>query len=268
MEKRKWKPTHAHHHKKRSRDHSDEESEELSSTEKKSDFSEDSEERNRHIWTPAHRYLHKELRRSGDSSEEEEGHSVESEEDKKFRSDYMEDKRHHSAAISKEVFKQHGMEEDKEKEARDLDKKGKSHHTKQNEKEKEENKAAFKYLLAKKKSEEQRDLLNEEEVMEKRSPWEYRGYYHPAWWKRNVVRVAAPEAEDKTRWLKERLPHHLPEKRHYATAQMNQLAKLLNYKKAALAGQSEEQEEKQTLHQRPLTSKEVIHLATIHPFIM
>jgi hypothetical protein len=38
--------------------------------------------------------------------------------------------------------------------------------------------------LAEKRSEVESRLLGE--IDEKRSPWAYRGYYHPAWWKRGI----------------------------------------------------------------------------------
>ncbi|KAJ8384066.1 hypothetical protein AAFF_G00211980 [Aldrovandia affinis] len=218
--------------------------------------------------------------RSGDSSEEEKRSQLDArEQDERDRPGHVEDKRHHPADIFEEAFKRHGVEEEEEEEEpeqrhhpsekrheeqeeqerpRDVD--GKPRHDEEDEEEEDEREAAMRYLLAKRRSGAEGRLLSEEEeeALEKRSPWEYRGYYHPAWWKRGQE---TEEEEEERRqvgrnWWSERQAHRPPEKRPYPAGKVDQLAKFLSYKKAGFPMLSEP-EEKRALHQRPLTPEEV-----------
>ncbi|TMS12238.1 hypothetical protein E3U43_017196 [Larimichthys crocea] len=67
---------------------------------------------------------------------------------------------------------------------------------------------------------------------EKRNPWIFRGYYHPAWFKRDL-------------------------NEHTATSnKMDEVTKLLNYKMNQLANHSTQEETKRSTHQRALTVQE------------
>ncbi|XP_047429755.1 secretogranin-1 [Mugil cephalus] len=67
---------------------------------------------------------------------------------------------------------------------------------------------------------------------EKRNPWIYRGFYHPAWYKRDSDEHAA------------------------TSNKMDQLTKLLSYKIHQLANHSTQDEAKRSTHQRTLTPQE------------
>ncbi|XP_023203746.1 secretogranin-1 isoform X1 [Xiphophorus maculatus] len=69
-------------------------------------------------------------------------------------------------------------------------------------------------------------------LAEKRNPWIYRGYYHPAWYKRDSDEHAA------------------------TSAKMDELTKLLSYKLNQLANQSTKEEDKRSSQQRELTPQE------------
>ncbi|XP_027896084.1 secretogranin-1 isoform X2 [Xiphophorus couchianus] len=69
-------------------------------------------------------------------------------------------------------------------------------------------------------------------LAEKRNPWIYRGYYHPAWYKRDSDEHAA------------------------TSAKMDELTKLLSYKLNQLANQSAKEEDKSSSQQRELTPQE------------
>ncbi|KAF0023235.1 hypothetical protein F2P81_023865 [Scophthalmus maximus] len=69
-------------------------------------------------------------------------------------------------------------------------------------------------------------------LAEKRNPWIYRGYYHPAWFKRDSDEHAAPSNK------------------------MDELAKLVSYKMNRLANHSNAEEVKRITHPRALTPQE------------
>nr|XP_055042501.1 secretogranin-1 [Misgurnus anguillicaudatus] len=177
-EKRIWKPSHRYHYKKKHHKRSDDlQNQDLQDEdyersqedfpsyphkrnhgtsdflEKKSEeVDEDIEKR---YWKPTHRYHYKKHhKRSGDSSEDDYEKTYESREE--------------NEGVDKRIWR---PEEDELR----------NHQSSAEEKEREE---ALKYLTEKKNELEER-LLDKGDVYDKRSPWIYRGYYHPAWYKRN-----------------------------------------------------------------------------------
>ncbi|XP_067274174.1 secretogranin-1 [Pseudorasbora parva] len=207
-EKRIWKPSHRYHHKKklhkrsenegfeepdydrsqedfpsytRKRSHGDgghrkqnEQSEDMNFQEKRSEESEEvDEDIAKRYWKPTHRYHHKKHHhKRGDSIElededkpiSEKTHSLQESIDKAIKLRSPEEK-------EKEIV--HELNENELKEG----------HQSLAE-EKQDREAALRYLTKKKNELEER-LLNKGDVYEKRSPWIYRGYYHPAWYKRS-----------------------------------------------------------------------------------
>ncbi|CDQ80938.1 unnamed protein product [Oncorhynchus mykiss] len=186
------------------------------------------------MWKPTHRYHHKKHHKRGaDSSEEEseEKRSDESEEEEdrekriwKPTNRYHHNKRHQRSGDS-------SGEEEEERRSDSDEQEEKRYGDAEEERERQE---ALMYL-AEKRSEVESRLLGE--IYEKRSPWAYRGYYHPAWWKRGIEPLT---------------PSH----------KMEELAKLL--KRHQLASQSEPAEERQkSIPLTPEEEKELQNLAAM-----
>nr|XP_023994307.1 golgin subfamily A member 6-like protein 6 [Salvelinus alpinus] len=248
-DKRIWKPTHRYHHKKhhkRGADSSDEESEE-----KRSEESEE-EDREKRIWKPTHRYHHKkhhkrdeELSEEGREEPDEERsqeswslgdgkEKIEEDEDEREKRIWKPTHRYHH----KKHHKRNGDSSEEEDEERRSDsdehEEEKRHGDAEKDERQRDRQEALRYLAEKSR------LLGEGEVYEKRSPWAYRGYYHPAWWKRSID------------------PHTPLHK-------MEELAKLLTYKNHQLASQSEpaDEEKKRSVSLTPEEEKELENIAAM-----
>uniref|UniRef100_A0A087XAS5 Chromogranin B n=1 Tax=Poecilia formosa TaxID=48698 RepID=A0A087XAS5_POEFO len=83
-------------------------------------------------------------------------------------------------------------------------------------------------------------------LAEKRNPWIYRGYYHPAWYKRDSDEHAASSA-------KVSLSNDHMSNCSVSLFQMDELSQLLSYKLNQLANQSTKEEDKRSSQQRELT---------------
>nr|XP_046148048.1 secretogranin-1 isoform X2 [Oncorhynchus gorbuscha] len=258
-EKRIWKPTHRYHHKEVSEEKREEPDEERSQeswslgdekekryrptyrytpkklhirddkSEKCSQESwdlkdekekrEEEEEREKRMWKPPHRYHHKKHHKRGaDSSEEE------SEEKRSDESEEEEDR-------EKRIWKPTNRYHHNKRHQRSGDSSAEEEEERRSDSDEQEEKR----YLAEKRSEVESRLLGE--IDEKRSPWAYRGYYHPAWWKRGIEPLT---------------PSH----------KMEELAKLL--KRHQLASQSEPAEERQkSIPLTPEEEKELQNLAAM-----
>ncbi|XP_017311739.1 secretogranin-1 [Ictalurus punctatus] len=272
-EKQIWKPRKYHY--KRYDDSSNEDFAELNSQEKR--FEE--EESAKHYWNPIQRYHHKnQHKRDGDSSDEEmeseekekrvswtrgsEDGSEESEEREKrvWMPSY---KNHRIQLVHKqgkfenendanlhhplETSKRRSPEEEEEaliaqelnenKHHYDSQEEQKRHHSAAEEK-KQEKETELRYLTKKINDPEER-LLKEGEVYDKRNPWIYRGYYHPAWYKKSAEGnegLAGPSQK------------------------LEELANALRYKMGLLSEKESNEGEKAYLHQRTLTPEELKEL--------
>ncbi|GAA6224511.1 secretogranin-1 [Lates japonicus] len=214
--KRIWKPTHRYHHKKKLHKRGNEPTEE----EENGDRSQESwgldDERDKRGWRPG-RYHQRRHKRDEELSEEkrEEADGERSQEYWGF------DKRHgkEEGEIEKRVWKPTHRYHHKKK----FHKRGGG----SSEEEEEQRGDSEEYEEAAKDRNEALRYL-----AEKRNPWIYRGYYHPAWFKRDSDEHAA------------------------TSNKMDELAKLLSYKINQLANHSNQEEAKRSTHQRPLTPQE------------
>ncbi|XP_016353346.1 trichohyalin-like [Sinocyclocheilus anshuiensis] len=233
--KRYWKPTHRYHHKKHHKRDSSEEDYKERPLEKRNEDSEESEEMDKRIWKPTHRYHHKKLHhKRGDSIELED------------ENEPISEKTHSLHDSTDNTFKRHSPKEEKQEIVHELNEKRHPLTSQEEEdelkkghqssaEEKQDREAALRYLT-KKKNELQERLLNKGDVYEKRSPWIYRGYYHPAWYKRghNVA-----ESTDQH-------PYH----------KLEDLAETLRYKRGLLTQEESPEEEKGVPQQKLLTPEE------------
>ncbi|XP_016411226.1 trichohyalin-like [Sinocyclocheilus rhinocerous] len=242
--KRYWKPTHRYHHKKHHKRDSSEEDYEERPLEKRYEDSEESEEMDKRIWKPTHRYHHKKLHhKRGDSTE------------LKDEDELISEKTHSLHDSTDNALKRHSPEEEEEI-VYELNEK-RHHLTSQEEEdelkkghqssaeEKQDREAALRYLT-KKKNELQERLLNKGDIYEKRSPWIYRGYYHPAWYKRGHK---VDESTDQH-------PYH----------KLEDFAETLRYKRGLLTQEESPEEEKGVPQQKLITPeelKELEKLATV-----
>ncbi|KAF7666940.1 hypothetical protein LDENG_00086370 [Lucifuga dentata] len=217
---------------------------------------EDEDERSKRIWKPTHRYHHKKRGDEEDGERSQESWGLDDEREKReWRAGRFHQRRHKR---DEERSEEEREEPDEERSQEDwgLDKR----HGKEEEVEKRVWKPTHRYHRKKKyhkrgrgssEEEEQRSDSEEDEdagrdrdevlrfLAEKRNPWIFRGYYHPAWYKRNP--------EDHT------------------SDKMEELAKLLKYKINQLSNHSN-QEEKRSVSQRaldPQEEKELENLAAM-----
>ncbi|XP_026146081.1 trichohyalin-like [Carassius auratus] len=225
--KRYWKPTHRYHHKKHHK----------RPVEKRYEDSEESEEMDKRIWKPTHRYHLKKLHhKRGDSTE-------------------LKDE---DEPISQKTHSLHdstGNEEEEEENVHELNEKRRPLTSQEEEdelkkghpsfvEEKQDREAALRYLT-KKKNELKERLLSKGDVYEKRSPWIYRGFYHPAWYKRGHK---VDESTDQH-------PYH----------KLEDFAETLRYKRGLLTNGESFEEEKGVPQQKLLTPelKELEKLASV-----
>ncbi|XP_051501359.1 sarcoplasmic reticulum histidine-rich calcium-binding protein-like [Myxocyprinus asiaticus] len=175
-EKRIWKPSHRYHHKEKLHKRNGDSAGDMNSKESE-EVDEDIVKRSR---KPSSRNHHKKYhKRSGDSSEEdyeEQTHKYPPKYNHK-RVDFMDFENEDEPKIDHELNeKRHSSNSQGEEDEQ------KRH---QSSAEEEQDKEAALRYLTKKKNELEERLLNKVNFDEKRSPWIYRGYYHPAWYKRS-----------------------------------------------------------------------------------
>ncbi|XP_073709286.1 secretogranin-1 [Garra rufa] len=234
--KRYWKPSHRYHHKKHHKRDSAEEDYEDRPLEKRYEDSEESEEVEKRIWKPPQRFHYK-------KQHHKRGDSIELEDEDKPISEKT-----HSLH---DALKRHSPEKEEEEEiAHEINEK-RHPLTRQEEEDKlknghqssaEENQdreAALRYLTKKKNELEER-LLNKGDVYEKRSPWIYRGYYHPSWYKRS----------DKVGESTDQHPYR----------KLEDLAETLRYKRGLISQEESLEEEKDVPQQKLLTPEELKEL--------
>ncbi|XP_034756128.1 secretogranin-1 isoform X3 [Etheostoma cragini] len=262
-DKRIWKPTHRYHHKKKLHKRGDEPLEE----EEDGERSQESWGLDKRDWR-AGRFHQRRHKRDEELAEEageepEEERSQESwdfdtgREKREWRAGRYHQRRHkRDEELSEEVREE--PEEERSQESWGLDKR---HGKEEQEIEKRIWKPTHRYHHKKKfhkrggseEEEEQRGDSEEYEetskdgdhvmryLAEKRNPWIFRGFYHPAWYKRDSNENAANNKMDK-------------------------LAKVLSYKINQLASRSNQEEPKRSMHQRALTppeEKELENLAAM-----
>ncbi|KAK7151160.1 hypothetical protein R3I93_012178 [Phoxinus phoxinus] len=261
-EKRIWKPSHRYHHKKKHHKRSEneafeepdydrsqeefpsynhkrsygnarhqkqiedllnEQSEDMNSQEKRSEeFEEVDEDIAKRYWKPTHRYHHKKHHhKRGDSTE------LENEDEP------ISEKTHSLHESIDKAIKLRSPEEEEKEIVNELKKGHKSLAE-----EKLDREAALRYLTKKKNELEER-LLNKGDVYEKRSPWIYRGYYHPAWYKRS---------------------HKVGESTEHPNLKLEELAETLRYKRGLPSQESSPGEEKDVSQQKLFTPKELTEL--------
>ncbi|KTG04228.1 hypothetical protein cypCar_00020231 [Cyprinus carpio] len=209
--KQYWKPTQRYHHKKHHKRDSSEEDYEKRPLEKMNEDSEESDEMDKRIWKP------------------------------------ISEKTHSLHDSTDNAFKRHSPKEEKQEIVHELNEKRQPLTSQEEEgelkkghqssaEEKQDREAALRYLT-KKKNELKELLLNKGDVYEKRSPWIYRGYYHPALYKRgnNVG-----ESTDQH-------PYH----------KLEDLDETLRYKRGLLTQEESPEEEEGVPQQKLLTPEEV-----------
>lgn len=216
--KQYWNPIQRYHHKQHHKGDGDTSDEEMESEEKEKrvlwirgseEGSEESEEREKRVWKPSYNSHHMKLfNKQGKYENEPNSHplletskrrSPEEEEEELIAQELNENK-HHSDAEEKKQLKE----------------------------------ADLRYLT--KKRNELERLVKEGEIYDKRNPWIYRGYYHPAWYKQSAEGnegIVGPS--DK----------------------LEELANTLRYKMGLLSEKESTEGEKAYLHQRALTPEEV-----------
>ncbi|KAK9956843.1 hypothetical protein ABG768_014550 [Culter alburnus] len=185
-EKRIWKPSHRYHHKKKHHKRSENEGlEEPDYDRSQEDFPSYTHKRSH--GDDRHHKQNEDLlnEQSEDSQEKRSEESEEVDEDIAKRYWKPTHRYHHK--------KHHKRDSEEDYEETPLEKRYEDHELDENElkkghqssaEEKQDREAALRYLTKKKNELEER-LLNKGDVFEKRSPWIYRGYYHPAWYKRS-----------------------------------------------------------------------------------
>lgn len=223
--KQYWNPIQQYYHKKHHKHDGDSSNEEMESEGNNKrvswtrglEGSEENEEREKRVWKPSYKGQNMKLfHKQGKFENENDANLHHSLEPSKRRSPEEEEEE----LIAQEL--------NENKHPYDTQEEQKRHHSDDEEK-KQEKGAELRYLT--KKGNER--LLKEGEVYDKRNPWIYRGYYHPAWYKRS-----AEENEGPSEKLKE-------------------LANALRYKMDLLSEKESNEGEKAYLHQRALTSEEV-----------
>lgn len=243
-EKRIWKPYKYHY--KRYDDPSNEDFSELNSQEKR--FEE--EESAKQDWNPIQQYHHKQHHKYNDDSSDE-GMGVEEKEKRvswtRGSDEGSEESEEREKRVWKPSYKNHHMklfhkqgkfENENDANLHHLLETSKRHLTEDEEdaEEKKQEKEAELRYLTKKRDELEERLLKEGEVYDKRNPWIYRGYYHPAWYKQSAEGnegLVGPSQK------------------------LEELANALRHKMALLSEKESTEGEKAYLHQRVLTPEEV-----------
>lgn len=230
--KQYWNPIQRYHHKKHHKDDGDSSDEDMESEEKEKkvlwtrgseEGSEESEEKEKRVWKPSYNNHHMKLfNKQGKLETENEANLHHSLETSNRRSPEEEEE----ALIAQEL--------NENKHHYDSHEEQKRHHSDAEEK-KQEKEAELRYLTKKRNELEER-LLKEGEVYDKRNPWIYRGYYHPAWYKRSTEEDEGPVGPSQ---------------------KLEELANALRYKMGLLSEKESSEGEKAYLHQRALTPEEV-----------
>ncbi|XP_077077111.1 secretogranin-1 [Siphateles boraxobius] len=210
-------------HQKQIEDLLNEQSEDMNSQEKRSEESlEVDEDIAKRYWKPSHRYHHK----RGDSIE------LENEDEP------ISEKTHSLHESIDKAFKLRSPEEEEKEIVHELNENELKKGHKSPAEEKQDREAALRYLTKKKNELEER-LLNKGAVYEKRSPWIYRGYYHPAWYKRS---------------------HKVGESTEHPNLKLEEVAETLRYKRGLPSQESSPGEEKDVSQQKLFTPKELTEL--------
>ncbi|XP_053345411.1 secretogranin-1 [Clarias gariepinus] len=227
-----WNPISPYHHKKHYK-HGGESSDEEMGSEKKDkrvswtigseERSEENEEKDKRFWKPSYKNHHmKPFYRQGQFENENEAklhHSLEASERRSPEEEEEE-------LIAQELNENnHHYESQEEQKRHHSDAEGKN----------QEREAELKYLTKKRNELEER-LLKDGEVYEKRNPWIYREYYHPAWYKRSAGGNKGPVGPSQ---------------------KLEELANALRYKTGLLSEKESIEAEKAYLHQRALTPEEL-----------
>ncbi|XP_026800204.3 secretogranin-1 [Pangasianodon hypophthalmus] len=233
--KQYWNPIQRYHHKKHHKHDGDSSDEEMESEEKEKrvswtreseEGSEESEEREKRVWKPSYKNHHMKLFHKQGKFENENDANL-----------------HHSLETSKRRSPEEEEEEliaqelNENKHHYDSQEQQKRHHSDAEEK-KQEKEAELRYLTKKRNELEER-LLKEGEVYDKRNPWIYRGYYHPAWYKRIAEGNEGLVGPSK---------------------KLEELVNALRYKIGLLSEKEPTEGEKAYLHQRALTPEELKEL--------
>ncbi|XP_027005745.1 secretogranin-1 [Tachysurus fulvidraco] len=223
--KQYWDPIQQFYHKKHHKHDGDSSNEEMESEENDKrvswtrgleEGSEESEEREKRIWKPSYKdqnikFFHKQGK-------------FENENDANL---------HHSQETSKRLSPEE-EELNENKHPYDTQEEQKRHHIDAEEKQ-QEKEAEMRYLTKKQNER----LLKDGEVYDKRNPWIYRGYYHPAWYKRSAEGNKGLVGPSK---------------------KLEELANALRYKMGLLSEKESKEGKKSYLHQRALTSEELKEL--------
>lgn len=223
--KQYWNPVQQYHHKNHHKQNVDSSDEEMESEENEKKVlwtrgSEESEEREKRVWKPSYKNHHmKYFHKQGTLENENNANLHQSLETSKLRSPEEEEEELIAQDLNKNKHHYDSQEEQKR------------HHS--DAEETKEKEAELRYLTKKKNELEER-LLKEGEVYDKRNPWIYRGYYHPASYKQSAEGNKGVSLQ-----------------------KLEELANALRYKMGLLSEKESIEGDKAYLHQRSLTPEEV-----------